>query len=105
MVDAPHAVLQDTDDGQTPLMLAASYGNIDCLRLLLDANADVGLRDRRDNTALIVAAKVHVSRWHRPTAACSPPYRCLLTAPPLPAHRLTAACSPPHRCLLTPPHP
>jgi len=42
--------------GATPLMQASAFGNMETLRLLLDAGADVNARNRVDATALLWAA-------------------------------------------------
>jgi ankyrin repeat protein len=42
--------------GRTPLMQAAAFGNIETLRVLLDAGAEVNARNRADATALLWAA-------------------------------------------------
>jgi ankyrin repeat protein len=39
-----------TDDGITPLHIAASQGNLPCLRLLLDAGAAVDATDSQNRT-------------------------------------------------------
>ena len=43
--------------GATPLMHAAAFGNLDTLKLLLDAGADVNARNDFDATALLWAAR------------------------------------------------
>jgi ankyrin repeat protein len=42
--------------GRTPLMHAAAFGNLETLRVLLDAGAEVNARNRSDATALLWAA-------------------------------------------------
>ena len=42
--------------GVTPLMHAAAFGNVETLRVLLDAGAEVNARNRADATALLWAA-------------------------------------------------
>jgi ankyrin repeat protein len=42
--------------GRTPLMHAAAFGNVETLRVLLDAGAEVNARNRADATALLWAA-------------------------------------------------
>jgi ankyrin repeat protein len=42
--------------GATPLMHAAAFGNVETLRILLDAGADVNARNRVDATALLWAS-------------------------------------------------
>ncbi len=42
--------------GRTPLMQAAAFGNVETLRVLLDAGAEVNARNRTDATALLWAA-------------------------------------------------
>lgn len=46
---------QDTSKGMTPLHRAAWLGKAGCVRLLLAANADITLRDKKDKTALGLA--------------------------------------------------
>ena len=43
--------------GATPLMHAAAFGNLETLKLLLDAGADVNARNDFDATALLWAAR------------------------------------------------
>jgi ankyrin repeat protein len=43
--------------GATPVMHAAAFGNLDALKLLLDAGADVNARNNFDATALLWAAR------------------------------------------------
>jgi ankyrin repeat protein len=47
---------QDRANGSTPLHAAAEYGSAECMRLLLEKNADVSLLDHFGQTALIKAA-------------------------------------------------
>jgi ankyrin repeat protein len=49
-IDEPNSV------GNTPLLMAASAGNAEAVRMLLDAGADLRNRDEEGNTALIAAA-------------------------------------------------
>lgn len=44
-----------TNSGYTPLHLAAFSGNVDCVRVLLDNNADSANRDEHGNTPLQTA--------------------------------------------------
>ena len=44
-------------DGNTPLMVAARAGNVDDVRLLLKAGADIEAKDDYGNTALMLAAQ------------------------------------------------
>ena len=44
------------EDGETPLMMAASYGQTEIFNLLVDRGAKVNIRDRRGMTPLIAAA-------------------------------------------------
>jgi ankyrin repeat protein len=67
----------ESPNGSTPLMMAAMYGNADCVRLLLEAGADPTLKNelrlsalnfaqragRDDSVALIDAA---VKKWSQP---------------------------------------
>jgi ankyrin repeat protein len=45
----------DTTKGMTALHRAAWFGKAGCVRLLIDANADVNIRDKNDKTALVLA--------------------------------------------------
>lgn len=45
----------DAPNGNTPLMMAALYGNAETVKLLLDAGADPGLRNRAGQRALDLA--------------------------------------------------
>ena len=47
------------DHGQTPLMLAASHGDVACVRLLLEAGADPTRSDEEGKTAINHARKNH----------------------------------------------
>lgn len=47
--------LQDTPKSMSPLQRAACLGHLECVRLLLDANADVTLLDKNGKTALVLA--------------------------------------------------
>ena len=49
--------------GVTPLMHAAAFGNIETLRALLDAGAEVNARNRADATALLWAAGDVEKAW------------------------------------------
>jgi ankyrin repeat protein len=60
--------LFDAATGTTPLMMAARGGFLSTVRLLLAANADVAVRDRKDETALIKAL-VFAERQFREVAA------------------------------------
>jgi ankyrin repeat protein len=67
----------ESPNGSTPLMLAAMYGNADCVRLLLESGADPTLKNhlglnaadfakrvgRNDSLALIDTA---VKQWNFP---------------------------------------
>jgi len=67
----------ESPNGSTPLMMAAMYGNADCVRLLLESGADPTLKNqlglsasefaqrvsRDDSVALIDAA---VKKWNQP---------------------------------------
>jgi uncharacterized protein len=55
------------EDGETPLILAASYGQIEIVQLLLDRGAQVDARDNYGNTALIAAACSCAQATMRPT--------------------------------------
>lgn len=57
-----------TADGQTPLMLAAKYGNTSCLNALLKAKADINAVTNEGDTSLI-----HAIRANQPEAT-----ECLL---------------------------
>ncbi|MBL8064521.1 MAG: ankyrin repeat domain-containing protein [Chthonomonadaceae bacterium] len=63
-----HGVEVDSRDslGQTPLMLAAGRGGVECVRLLLAAGADPKARDRAWRTA-IDRAREGVRIWRRQT--------------------------------------
>ena len=43
-------------DGKTPLIVAAAAGSAECVRLLLDAKADLGLADKQGRQAIHAAA-------------------------------------------------
>lgn len=43
--------------GQTALMLGASHGRFDTIRLLLEAGADINIQDEDGSTALMCAAE------------------------------------------------
>jgi ankyrin repeat protein len=72
----------ESPNGSTPLMMAAMYGNAECVRLLLDGGADPTLINqagltasdfakrvsRLDSVALIEAA---VKKWNQPKS-CFP---------------------------------
>lgn len=47
------------DYNQTPLMFAAAYGYTDMMELLLNAHANPGATDINQDTALIIAEKLH----------------------------------------------
>jgi ankyrin repeat protein len=47
---------RDRGIGSTPLHAAAEYGRIDCMRLLLEKNADVAIADQNGETTLVLAA-------------------------------------------------
>jgi len=49
--------IRSTQHGQTALMLAASHGRLDMVRLLLEAGANVNVRDEDGSTALMCAAE------------------------------------------------
>jgi ankyrin repeat protein len=67
----------ESPNGSTPLMMAAMYGNVDCVRMLLEAGADPALKNqlglsaadfakrvnRDDSLALIDAA---LKQWGKP---------------------------------------
>ena len=69
----------ESPNGSTPLMMAAMYGNVDCVRMLLEAGADPTLKNqlglsaadfakrvsRDDSLALIDAA---LKQWGKPKA-------------------------------------
>ena len=46
----------DTQDGDTALILAASNGKVQCVRLLVDGGADRWIRSNEGKTALNYAA-------------------------------------------------
>jgi len=46
-----------TQHGQTALMLAVSHGRLDMVQLLIEAGADVNIRDEDGSTALMCAAE------------------------------------------------
>lgn len=45
-----------SEDGVTPLTAAASEGHVDCVRLLVDAKADINAKDKDNTTPLMAAA-------------------------------------------------
>ena len=49
--------LRASQHGQTALMLAVSHGRLDMVRLLVDAGADLNIRDEDGSTALMCAAE------------------------------------------------
>ncbi|XP_017782820.1 PREDICTED: KN motif and ankyrin repeat domain-containing protein 2 [Nicrophorus vespilloides] len=49
--------IRATQHGQTALMLAVSHGRVDMVSLLLDAGADINIRDDDGSTALMCAAE------------------------------------------------
>jgi ankyrin repeat protein len=57
LVEARVDVNQGNLSGMNGLLLACGYGKVECLRLLVEDNADVGCKDtKRGNTGLILAA-------------------------------------------------
>jgi hypothetical protein len=56
---APRAVAQD---GNTPLHQAALYGDVECVRLLLQLGAD---KNAKNNVRALRAAAVRQARWRR----------------------------------------
>jgi ankyrin repeat protein len=44
-----------SSDGNTALILAASYGSLECMKLLIRNHCDVNVRNNNENTALILA--------------------------------------------------
>ena len=52
-----HAYIDaESPNGSTPLMLAAQYGRFETVRLLVEAGADLAIRNQRDLTAVDFAA-------------------------------------------------
>jgi ankyrin repeat protein len=49
--------IRATQHGQTALMLAVSHGRLDMVQLLVEAGADVNIRDEDGSTALMCAAE------------------------------------------------
>ena len=49
--------IRATQHGQTALMLAASHGRLDMVQLLVEAGADVNIRDEDGSTALMCSAE------------------------------------------------
>jgi hypothetical protein len=47
--------LVDSEDGCTPVFIAAEGGHLECLRFLIDAGADVDKRNRKKATPLYIA--------------------------------------------------
>lgn len=50
-----HINEQDNRKGMTPLHRAAMFGKVGCVQLLLDADADIAVRDNNDKTAMMLA--------------------------------------------------
>ena len=61
MAGADVNVARLSDDGSTPLMLAAQYNYVNCVDLLLNEGADVNSVDNEGNTALLKAADKYES--------------------------------------------
>jgi ankyrin repeat protein len=49
--------IRASQHGQTALMLAVSHGRLDMVQLLIEAGADVNIRDEDGSTALMCAAE------------------------------------------------
>jgi len=47
--------LRKNDDGVYPIHMAASEGQVDCLKVLIDLKVDASVVDLRGNTALDLA--------------------------------------------------
>ena len=56
--------------GFTPLHWASNYGHTECVRLLVEAGADVAVKDWQERTALDLACESPASR-PSPAAGCS----------------------------------
>jgi ankyrin repeat protein len=52
----------EKEEGMSALYLAIAKNHIDCVRLLLDAGADINLVDHHGNTALLTAAMLTIGR-------------------------------------------
>ncbi|MGL4617396.1 MAG: ankyrin repeat domain-containing protein [Mycoplasmoidaceae bacterium] len=52
----PSLINQTTSNGRTPLMFAAQFGNINCLKLLIIAGAKINAIDEHGTTALMLAS-------------------------------------------------
>ncbi|MGL5640181.1 MAG: ankyrin repeat domain-containing protein [Mycoplasmoidaceae bacterium] len=52
----PSLINKATSNGRTPLMFAAQFGNINCLKLLITAGAKINAQDEYGATALMLAS-------------------------------------------------
>ena len=60
---------QDTETGQTPLMLASYNGHLDIVNKLIGSNADVNLLDAKNQTALALAVMIRFGDYGFPSMA------------------------------------
>ena len=66
LLQAGVSVDMKANDGDTPLLVAASNGNLDCIVCLLDAGASVDLQGDFGKTPLMYAAALD----HLPVVEC-----------------------------------
>ena len=83
MLRQPGATVdQRARDGRTPLYAACEGGNLSCVRMMLDAKADIEARRADMSTPLIVASVFA----HAEVVAALLEARPLVTPLPLPSH-------------------
>ena len=56
LLESGAAIENRREDGDTPLIVAAAYGDTDAVKSLLEKGADVAARDKEGSTALVAAA-------------------------------------------------